>query len=313
MSGNRGLNGNQNHTCRGISTKVLQPPGGASNISFSDGSQYHTNKSSRPPMQRRKEPEPQQDYRQQSYNGNNERRPRSNSDDVGADTLDSAIAGRRGDSIPGLESHYSGRKGSFSSYDSESSYSSNSGVCSGRNGPQAKMSSQDYAAALKAQISAKRVLGGADTNSYSNSCRDQQRRNSRDSYDNGYGGNNSNSYNIMNNIGANGSVNQTPMNYASCGRGQSMSKMSSSDYAAALKAQIDSRQTNDGITANVGARASQRGDGCGGRKSNNTNNNGYDSDYKENSFPGSGGGAGSMHTSTRCSNPPGGKSSFQLF
>lgn len=331
MSGNRGLNGNQNHSCKSISTKVLQPPGGSSSISFGDGSAYHSSaksgggrNASKPPMQRRQEPPSSygQGYEQAQPSHNAPRRPRSNSDDVGADALDSAMSSKRG-GVPGLESHYSssGKGNAPSSYDNEPSYSGNSA-----RGSQAKMSSQEYAAALRAQISAKRMLGGDDNGSNygsnSNSGRDSGRgRNGSYSNDNSYGSDNyggnsgGNSYNPMDSIGNSNANN-------GYGRGQ-QGKMSSGDYAAALKAQIASRpMRGDEVTTNVGAReGGQRnrggnnngnGIGYGGNGNSGRNGGGYDGDYKENSFPGMGGGASAPSGGYKCSNPPGGRSSFQL-
>lgn len=329
MSGNRGLNGNQNHSCRGISTKVSQPPGGSSSISFGDGGNSHSHKhvsrnqapahnSSKPPMQRKQQES--SGYGQKAQNL--ARRSRSNSEDVGNDSLDSAMQAKKG-GVPGLEAHY------------DNYASSNSGG-SGRVGQQAKMSPHEYAAALQAQISAKRMLGVDDNSSSyrSNSGRDRHSgRNSGSNYDSG-----NNSYNPMDGIGGSN-------DRCSYGRGQS-TKMSSMDYAAALKAQIESRPMNDGLTANIGARDSQRGDH--GRNNNNNNysggsgysgghGGGYDNgayggsaggggarnygggsyngrheqEYKENSFPGMTGG-GYPRQSTKCTNPPGGASSLQL-
>lgn len=43
MSGNAGLNGNQNHSSKDVpSTKIFHPPGGKSNFSFGDSSEDNT-------------------------------------------------------------------------------------------------------------------------------------------------------------------------------------------------------------------------------------------------------------------------------
>lgn len=142
MSGNRGLNGNQNHReGHKISTRVLAPPGGGSSFSFGDmgggGSKMtyatsangragnnNSGNNNRPPLNNRHHEVPPQrrnpsdydqplggtsnsrgGYQQKVSPGKTKRRP---SLDCGDDALDQQMARSKQTkgSIPGLESHY---------------------------------------------------------------------------------------------------------------------------------------------------------------------------------------------------------------
>ena len=196
MSGNRGLNGNQNHNAKSQgTTKILQPPGGTSSLSLWDMSSmgnssktsYQTTSSSNysaksagakppafPPSNQRNNH--QEDSYESRPSPKNVRR-RNTSEDI-EDSLDTAMSKpqKKNCNIPGLESHYNDQSGNR--YASDSGKSGYSGVVTrsaknsyydepevpavqqSRSGAPQKMSAQEYAAALKAQINAKSSLSG---------------------------------------------------------------------------------------------------------------------------------------------------------
>lgn len=144
MSGNAGLNGNQNHAQGGkISTRVLAPPGGGSTFSFSDmggggakmsyatssnGRVVNNNNNSRPPVNNgrahdipparapavRRNPSDydhplggtggREGYPQKVSPGKTKRRPSLDYDNDAVSSYDARS--KQNKSIPGLESHY---------------------------------------------------------------------------------------------------------------------------------------------------------------------------------------------------------------
>lgn len=325
MSGNKGLNTNQNHNAKcHNTTKVLQPPGGASSFSlggYSDYSakteqnsmkSYRSNNSKPPAALVRNDYNSQDNYRQQPppmLPQNGARRQRSNSDDVGYDTLDTHISTRK-TAIPGLEGHYGGG--------AQSNFGASDGSPMGGRSKQGKMSQQEYAAALKAQISAKR----------NNNFQDEPSQNNYD--------------------GGNAYSSGTSSTHSGYGRA-APGKMSSADYAAVLRAQIDSKRGGDECTGKIGERRQRRDSygsepnggnsyNGGNQYNNGTQSNSYNNgnSYKENSYnqrggdgynggSGSGSGAGGISgfsgmggksippvSGSRSVNPPGGRSSLQL-
>lgn len=146
MSGNRGLNGNQNHREGSkISTRVLAPPGGGSSFSFGDmggssakmsyatsangrAGSNNNNNNSKPPMNNNRHDVPpvqqrrnnsdydhplggtggRDGYQEKVSPGKTKRRP---SLDIGNDALDMQVArSKQSKGIPGLESHYQGQE-----------------------------------------------------------------------------------------------------------------------------------------------------------------------------------------------------------
>lgn len=278
MSGNKGLNCNQNHCLKNHnSTKVLQPPGGAS--SFSIGGFGGGAEAPRPRKQvpRAAAPEPsynrppvQQYNRQQAapVGYNSYGRPRSNSEDVGADALDNVMESRKGCGIPGLENHYGGREQAAPRANMNDSYGSEP---FNARGVQGSMSKAEYANSLRAQIDNKRTLNRGNTDNYS------APKNTNDAQ---YGSGNVSFSNSSNVRGA-------------------PARMSSNEYADALKAQINEKRRNfdnGGVTASIGSRAPQRKE-----------NYGYNDEAKENHYQ------ERSQGSIRVRNAPGGNSSFQLY
>jgi hypothetical protein len=198
MSGNRGLNGNQNHKEGGkISTRVLAPPGGGSSFSFSDmgggpkmsyatsanGRVGNNSSNNRPPMHNHQHDVPQQrrnpsdydnplggtggrdGYPQKVSPGKTKRRP---SLDYGDDALDQHVSRSKQTKggIPGLEGHYqqqepvrSTRNNTY--YDNGDSAPQQQAYSSrGAAASQSKLSAREYADALRAQIDNKASLRG---------------------------------------------------------------------------------------------------------------------------------------------------------
>ena len=311
MSGNIGLNGNQNFSAKNHnSTKVLQPPGGVSSFSiggFGGGTEAPRPRKLAP---RAAAPEPsynrppiQQSNRQQGppMGYNNSGRPRSNSEDVGSDALDSAMDKRRGGGgggggIPGLEGHYNAREQIPREQAPRNDYGSES--YSGR-GVQGKMSKSEYADSLKAQITNKRSIKGGDSYSDSNNgnYQGQARRN------NNYENTNEPQYGSGNASFSNSNQSQPSARGAPA-------KMSSNEYADALRAQINTKRGNgnnqdNGVTSSIGSRAPQRKEQNYGNNGNNGYN--YNDEAKENHFQ------ERAQGSVRISNAPGGNSNFQLY
>lgn len=293
MSGNRGLNGNQNHCLKNHnSTRVLAPPGGAS--SFSIGGYGGGTEAPRPrkQTQRATAPEPsynrppiQQQCRQQAPPAQhyNDRRPRSNSDDVGNDALDSHMDRKinRSGGIPGLEGHYSqGNQAAARNNSMGDSYGSASGNFHGRS-TQGKMSSNQYADALREQIDAKR---NSNENSY-NSRRNTQ-NNCENTNEQQFGSGSTSFTSQVNQGNARGVPN----------------KMSGQDYADALRDQINCKRNHSdgGLTTSIGRSSFNKGKQYQ-EGPNNKENDQYSASEDR------------SRGSIKINNAPGGNSSFQLY
>ena len=197
MSGNRGLNSNQNHNAKSSnSTRVLQPPGGSSSISFGGGSDYKTTSSSNysaksagakksyPSINTNSAMNMNEPYEDRPSPSKSRRRGVA-LNDVGDDALDmvmsksnrrgSSGSNKDGGSIPGLESHYNGgnygsqqdtgsgqiarRSMRISNYADDQPEERRS---SGRGSDNRRLSSSDYANALRDQINEKSRINRGD-------------------------------------------------------------------------------------------------------------------------------------------------------
>lgn len=218
MSGNRGLNVNQNHTCKSITTRVLAPPGGSSSFSLGDMSSGPAHHSSYRQASNRGQGvaarESENSYPHVAKHGRKQmadyepervspgKRGRSDRS-LGGDSLDAALSkAKKSCSIPGLENHYAGRdverdivprqplrstrnnvyyQDRDSDADNQASSYSNRG-----DGAPKKMSSREYADALREQIETNSRMKGKEQITGNIGARsNRERRGSDSGYDSG--------------------------------------------------------------------------------------------------------------------------------